>query len=189
MRPGASTSRSLAEFLNHPSSRRNRQTNEGTNVERYYTRAGRSLGSQTGPLLDGPQRPRLEKPAVVFHPSDVLPIFQKATTVVTLPPIVPYQWRHSGPSIDIADDSRTLEQVKKTRTKESHENCPTTRETLPVRAKVWKPCQESDRISCVATNGSWLRCATTCTRLVFDLVAFAERPLRGSHRLRHSASL
>ena len=58
VRPRASTSRGLAEFLNHPSSRRNWQTNEGTNVQRC-TRAGRSLGSKTGPLLDGPQRPRL----------------------------------------------------------------------------------------------------------------------------------
>ena len=38
--------------------------------------------------------------------------FQKATTDLTLPPIVPYRWRHPGPSIDTADRSRSLEQVK-----------------------------------------------------------------------------
>ena len=35
VRPGASTSRGLAKFLSHPGSRRNRQTNESTNAQRY----------------------------------------------------------------------------------------------------------------------------------------------------------
>ena len=96
VRPGASTSRDLAEFLSHPGSRRNSQTNEGTNGQRY-TRAGRSLGSKTRPLLEGPQRPKVEKTVVALDLSDFLPIFLKAITDLTLPPIVPYQWRHFWP--------------------------------------------------------------------------------------------
>ena len=95
LRPGASTSRGFAELLKSP-------------------------GTQTGPLLDGPER--LEKPVVTLRLSYFLPFFQKATTDLMLPPIVTFQWRHSGPSIGIADGSRSLEGVKKTRTMASHEH-------------------------------------------------------------------
>ena len=134
----------FAEFLSHPGSRRNRQTNEGTNVQRY-TRAGRSLGSKTGPLLDGPQRPRLEKPVVALHLSDFVPIFQKAKTDLALPLIVFYQWRCSGPLIDIADGSRTLEQFKKRGRWQAMKTVQ--RETLPVRTKLGNSARKSPTAS------------------------------------------
>ena len=142
----ASTSRGLAEFLSHPSSRRNRQTNESTNVQRY-TRAGRSLGPKTGPFLEGPQWPRIEKTVVALHLSNFLTIFQKGTADLTLPPVVLHQRRHSGPSIGKADGSPTLEQVKKARAMASHENSPTIRETLPVRTKLGNPARKSPTAS------------------------------------------
>ena len=72
-------------------SRRSRQTNEGTDFQRH-TQTRRSLGTQTGPLLEGPKRPRIEKPVVAVLLSDFLPffVFQKATTELTLPSINGY---------------------------------------------------------------------------------------------------
>ena len=104
---------------------------------------------------------------------------QEATTGLTLPPSVPYRWRHSGPSIDIADGSRSLKQVKKTRTVASHEFFQTIREALPLETKSGILARKSPAVCCVASR----------TRLMWNLVAFTERPLRGTHRLRHSASV
>ena len=104
----------------------------------------RSSGTQTGPLLDGPERPKLEKPAVVLHLSDFLPFFQKATTDLTFPPIVLLRRRHFGPSIDIADDSQSLEQVKK---RASHEHFTTMREALLLRTKSGIPARKSPTAS------------------------------------------
>ena len=52
-RPGASTSWGFAELLKSP-------------------------GTQTGPLLDGPKRPKLEKPVATLHLSDFLPFFPES---------------------------------------------------------------------------------------------------------------
>ena len=104
---------------------------------------------------------------------------QEATTGLTLPPLVPYRWRHSGPSIDIADGSWSLEQVKKRgrwqvmnffKRYERHSRLRQSRESL---------ARKSPAVCCAASR----------TRLIWNLVAFTERPLRGTHRLRHSASV
>ena len=67
---------------------------------------------------------------------------QKATTDLTLPPVVPYRWRRSGPSIDMADGSRSLEQVKKRGRFQVRKNS-TIRESLPLRAKSGTPARKS----------------------------------------------
>ena len=73
VRSGASTSRSLAELLDHPRGRGNRQTNKGTNVQRY-TGDRRTSGAQFRTLLDGTKRPRLKKPVVARRLSEFLPV-------------------------------------------------------------------------------------------------------------------
>ena len=75
-RSRASASRGLAELLDRPRGRRDGQTNKGPDVQRY-TGARRASDAQTRSLLDGPERPRLEKPAVALHLSYLLPILPK----------------------------------------------------------------------------------------------------------------
>ena len=64
--------------------------------------------------------------------------FQKSTTDLSLPPIAPYQWRHSDPSIDIEDGSRSMEQVKQRQT---------IREALPLWTKLGIPARKSPTAS------------------------------------------
>ena len=103
-----------------------------------------------------PQRPRLEKPIVALHLSDFLQIFRHSRRF----PVV-------GAS-------------QKTRTMASHENCPTIRETLLVRTKLGNPVRKSSTAS-----PALRRTARGCVarRSIWDLVAFAERPLRGTRQV------
>ena len=48
--------------------------------------------------------------------------------------------------------------------------------------------KKPDNIFCDATNNSWPCGATTCTWIIWDLVASTERPFCGTHRLRHSTN-
>ena len=98
------------------------------------------------------------------------------------------QWRHSGPSIDIADGSRSLEQVKKRGRRqvvktvqrfERHSRLGQSWEALPERVGL-------HLLRCDEQLVALLR--TTRTRVIWNLLASAGRSLRGTHRLRRSTS-
>ena len=122
LRPGASTSGGFAELL-------------------------RSPGTQTGLLLNGPWRPKLEKPVVVLHPSDFLPFFPESdnrldvATGSTLPMETSWPVNRHSRRLPVVGASQ------KTRTMESHENFPTMREALTLRTKSEIPARKSPTAS------------------------------------------
>ena len=55
------------------------------------------------------------EPARGFSYPDYLGEFKKAVAKLLCPKVVPYQMRHSGPSIDLADRRRTLAEAQRRR--------------------------------------------------------------------------
>ena len=128
-----------------------------------------------------------KKTVVALHLSNFLTIFPESNkrfdvvTNSTLP--METLWAVNRYSRRLPDVGAS----QNTRTMTSHANCPTIRETLPVRTKLGIPVRKSPTASpalrltardCVArrtahdSSGTWW-----------------SRSLRGTHRLRHSASL
>ena len=130
VRSCASTSRDLEKLLDHSRCRRDRQAYKGADVQRH-ARARWPLARKLAPFWAALRGRGSQHPLRPFDYPIFYRFFQKAVADLTLPPIVPYQWRHSGSSIDIAHRARSLEQVKKLgrwqvmKTVQRHERQPT----------------------------------------------------------------
>ena len=99
--------------------------------------------------------------------------------------MVPYQWRHSGPPIDVAYRSRSFEQVKK-RGRWQVMKTVQRYERHSLLGQSWAALPERVRLHLLRCDEQLLAgCATMHTRLIWDLLAFLEMSLRGPHRLWH----
>ena len=151
----------LAKLLDHSRCRRDRQAYKGADVERH-TRARWPLARKLAPFWAALRGRGSQRPLWPFDYPIFCRSFQRAVADLTLPPLLPYQWRHSGSSIDIADRARSLEQCQETGTVAGHEDRPAPRKTAnsPLccncsGTEAFRPwCLPHSRVASAMCNGS-----------------------------------